>query len=64
MPSVSQAQRKFFGWAEHNPAEAKTEGVYPEGMTHEQMHDFATTKDKGLPEHVKKPARYKSGDQK
>lgn len=29
----------------------------PKHMTREQMHDFAITKDKGLPEHVSKPKR-------
>lgn len=50
MPAVSVKQRKFFGWAEHNPEQAKAEGVFPSGApTHQQMHDFAATKDKGLP---------------
>jgi len=47
MPSVSQAQGRFFRWAEHDPAQAKKEGV---DMTHEQMHEFAVTPDAGLPE--------------
>ena len=48
MPATSQAQRRFFGWAEHNPEQAKAEGVLPK-MDKEQMHDFAATPEKGLP---------------
>lgn len=47
MPATSKAQRKFFGMLEHNPGMAKERGV---DMTKEQMHDFAATKEKGLPE--------------
>lgn len=50
MPAVSVAQRKYFGWLEHSPdaaAERKKSG-----MTHQQMHDYASTKDKGLPQRV------------
>ena len=54
MPSVSTAQRRFFGWAEHHPEEAKAEGKYPKGMTRGQMHDFAATSEKGLPKRVAK----------
>lgn len=47
MPAVSKAQARFFRWAEHNPGQAKKEGV---NVTHQQAHDFAVTKDAGLPE--------------
>ena len=46
MPAVSVKQRRFFGMLEHNPGMAKARGV---NMTHQQMHDFAATPDKGLP---------------
>jgi hypothetical protein len=47
MPSVSKKQRKFFGWLEHAPeAAAKRKEV---GMTHQEMHDYASTPEKGLP---------------
>jgi hypothetical protein len=52
MPSTSRKQRRFFGWVEHNPDQAKAEGKYPKGMSHQAMHDFASTPEKGLPEHV------------
>ena len=51
MPAKSIAQRKFFGMLEHNPGMAKAKGIK---MTKQQMHDFAATKDKGLPKRVKK----------
>ena len=50
MPAVSKAQRRFMGMMEHNPEMAKAEGI---DMTTEQMHDLASTKEKGLPKHVK-----------
>ena len=54
MPAKSKAQRRLMGAAEHGakfPAAVKIR----ESMTHKQMHDFAVTKEKGLPSHVKKP---------
>jgi hypothetical protein len=53
-PAFSVAQRKLMGLAEHNPSavSAKNRGVLK--MTHKQLHDFASTKDKGLPKHVKR----------
>ena len=53
MPSVSVAQRHFFGMLEHNPGMAKERGI---NMTKSQMHDFASTKEKGLPKHKGKVA--------
>lgn len=52
MPAKSKAQRRMFGWLEHNPGAAKAKGI---NMTKSQMHDFAATKESGLPER-KKPA--------
>ena len=47
MPAVSKAQRRFFGMIEHDPEAVARAGV---DMTHKQMHDFAATKEKNLPE--------------
>jgi hypothetical protein len=52
MPAKSIAQRRLMAIAEHNPS-----AVYPQNrgilsMTHQQMHDFASTKEKGLAGHV------------
>ena len=52
MPATSVSQRRFFGWAEHHPDEAKSEGKYPKGMTKSAMHDFASTSEHGLPEYA------------
>jgi hypothetical protein len=51
MPAVSKDQGRFFRWAEHNPDQAKAEGKAT-GMTTSQMHDFAVTPEKGLPNKV------------
>lgn len=53
MPAVSKAQRRFFAICEHSPAHAI--GHCPK-LTTKQFHDFASTKEKGLP--VKKNARW------
>ena len=49
MPAVSVKQRELMGLAEHHPSEvyAQNKGVLK--MSHEQLHDFAATKEKGLP---------------
>jgi hypothetical protein len=60
MPAESKAQRKAMAIAEHDPG-----ALYPENkglaeMSKGQLHDFAVTKEKGLPEH-KKPKHKKHG---
>jgi hypothetical protein len=54
VPSVSTAQRRAMAIAEHHPEELypKNRGLL--GMTHQQLHDFASTKERGLPHYVKK----------
>ena len=49
MPALSKKQRRLMAIAEHHPSEvyAKNRGVL--GMSHQQLHDFAATKEKGLP---------------
>ena len=51
MPATSKAQQRFFAMLEHTPGMAKARGIH---MTKSQMHDFAATPRKGLPEHAKK----------
>ena len=51
MPATSKAQQRFFGMLEHNPGMAKARGIH---MTKDQMHDFAATNTKGLPERASK----------
>jgi hypothetical protein len=56
MPSLSQAQQRLFGAAEHGatfPLARKLRA----SMTHQQLHDFAATKRAGLPVHVPKKKR-------
>ncbi len=57
MPSLSQAQANLMRAAEHGatfPMAKKVRG----SMSMAQMHDFAKTKSKSLPKHVKKPKRH------
>jgi hypothetical protein len=63
MPAVSKAQRRYFGWLDHNPGQAKAEGV-GRGLTHQQMHDFASTPEKGLPERVSPKMSYRRRGEK
>lgn len=48
MPAQSKAQQHLMAAAEHGADFPMAEHVR-ESMTHEQMHDFAATKTKGLP---------------
>jgi hypothetical protein len=54
MPAHSKAQRRAMAIAEHAPEKlyAKDKGLLK--MTKKQLHDFASTKEKRLPEKVKK----------
>jgi hypothetical protein len=46
---------------EHNPGMAREKGVQ---MTHQQLHDFAATKEKGLPEQApSRKRKYYGGSQ-
>ena len=51
MPAVSKAQRVAMAIAEHEPGKlyARNKGLLK--MSHSQLHDFASTKEKGLPQH-------------
>ena len=50
MPAVSKKQRIVMAIAEHEPGKlyAKNRGLLK--MSHKQLHDFASTPSKGLPE--------------
>jgi hypothetical protein len=54
MPAKSKAQQEAMAIAEHSPGKlhAKNKGLLK--MSHSQLHDFAATKRKGLPEKVGK----------
>ena len=54
MPAVSTSQRIAMAIAEHNPSKLFKRNKGLLGMNHQQLHDFASTSEKGLPAHVKK----------
>lgn len=45
--------------AEHHPEKLKPENKGLAEMTHKQLHDFASTPEKGLPAHAHHGASYK-----
>lgn len=53
MPAKSIAQRKAMAIAEHHPEELYSENKGMAKMSGPQLHEFASTKEKGMPEHVK-----------
>lgn len=54
MPAESKAQRKATAIALHNPEALNQENRGLLNMSKSQLHDFAATKEKGLPK-KKKP---------
>jgi hypothetical protein len=54
MPAKSVAQRRLMAIAEHAPSKLnkKNKGVLR--MSHQQLHEFADTKESNLPEHTAK----------
>ena len=54
MPAKSKKQRRAMAIAEHHPKElyAKNKGL--KKMSKSQLHDYATTPEKGLPTKAKK----------
>jgi hypothetical protein len=67
MPSVSKAQQRTAGAAEHmSPAEIAKAGPAVQQMakmSHGQLHEFASGSEKGKPGHVHhKPKEHKRGE--
>ena len=61
MPAKSTAMRRASAIAEHHPSQlyAKNKGLAK--MSKSQLHEFASTKEKGLPHYAKtKPAQASS----
>lgn len=60
MPAKSKAQRRLMAIAEHHPEKlyGKNRGILK--MSKESMHDFAATKEKGLPMKKKKSKKKES----
>lgn len=54
MPAESKAQRTVMAIAEHDPQKLYKKNRSLLRMTHQQLHDFASTPEKGLPERKKK----------
>lgn len=53
MPAKSVAQRKAMAIAEHQPEKLKGKNKGLAKMSKKQLHEFASTKEKGLPVHAK-----------
>lgn len=53
MPAKSQAQAIAMRIAEHDPGKLYARNKGLASMSHEQLHDFAVTPTKDLPEHAK-----------
>jgi hypothetical protein len=53
MPAISKAQREAMSIAEHHPEKLKGKNKGLAKMSKKQLHEFASTKEKGLPRHVK-----------
>lgn len=47
MPAVSDKQRKMMAIAEHNPSALYSKNKDVLGLSHNQLHDFAATKNAG-----------------
>jgi hypothetical protein len=52
VPALSKAARKAMAIAEHHPDQLFKRNRGLLNMTQEQLHDFASTPEKGLPEHT------------
>lgn len=60
MPAVSKAQRIAMAIAEHHPEDLNEKNKGLKKMSHEQLHDFAATPEKGLPSYKHVRATRKS----
>lgn len=54
MPAVSKKQRRLMAIAEHEPDKLYKKNKDVAKMSKKQLHEFASTKEKGLPKKVKK----------
>ena len=50
MPATSIKQRRLFAIAEHHPEQLHKANRGLLGLSHQALHDFASTKESGLPE--------------
>ena len=58
MPALSVKQRELMAIAEHHPSEVRSENRGVLKMSHQQLHDFASTPERGLPLSVKKASKH------
>lgn len=58
MPAVSKAQRVAMAIAEHHPEQLNPENKGLADMSKKDLHGFASTPEKGLPEHKRKKSAY------
>lgn len=62
MPAVSKAQRIAMAIAEHHPEELYARNKGLKKMSHQDLHDFASTSEKHLPTYAHaRAARKKNG---
>lgn len=54
MPAKSKKQRKAMAIAKHHPTKLYKRNVGLKKMSKRQLHEFAKTKEKGLPTRVKR----------
>lgn len=59
MPAKSRAQRIVMAIAEHDPDKLYDRNKGAAKMDKEDLHDFASTPEKGLPEHTAAAKKYK-----
>ena len=59
MPARSKAQRRLMAIAEHAPGKLWHKNRSVLKMTGKQLHDFAATKEKGLPKRKKQKRKRK-----
>jgi hypothetical protein len=57
MPAVSKKQRIAMAIAEHNPDKLYKRNKGMADMSKKQLHDFASTDEKGLPDKMKKSTK-------
>jgi hypothetical protein len=59
VPAESKAQRIAMAIAEHHPEDLNEKNKGLADMTHKQLHEFASTPEKGLPsyKHARKARR-------
>jgi hypothetical protein len=59
MPAKSKKQRRAMAIAEHHPEELYKRNVGLRKMSRKQLHEFAVTKERGLPAKVKPKRKVK-----